>query len=250
MRTVVAGVVELASEIPEGTTVYIRYNQAVAVSFPEDPTFIQGVEFELRIPKAFQGAESSIAWSIFSRVSPPPSTEQLDYIGDLVATQALPARVAMDLVIPIAEKNSLRSGPFASLIPTVAGVDRFPLVFKLSPIGKGIMPSMESAEFRLTVRPVLRDEGGIQVKVSFPEGFDRGAASVFIDDRKAEDPLSIVLAKKGARVVRVSAEGFREEVVTIAVEAGAYAGLQDRRLLDDAEGDGAPRKDLSSRPVG
>jgi len=211
--------------MPEGTSVSIRYNQAVGVSFPADPIFIQGVEFELRIPKAFQGAESSIAWSIFSRVTPVPSADLLDYDGDLVATQPLPARVAMSLVIPITEKHSIRSGPFASVIPLVAGVDRFPLVFKLAPIGKGIMPTMESVEFKLTIRPILRDEGGIQVKVAFPEGLDHGTASVFVDDRKAEDPHAVVLAKKGARVVRVSAEGYREEVVTIAVEAGRVVAV-------------------------
>lgn len=225
MRTVVSEVVALDSRAPEGTSVSIRYNQAVGVSFPADPTFIQGVEFELRIPKAFQGAESSIAWSIFSKVTPAPSIDLLDYDGDLVATQPLPARVAMNLVIPISEKHNIRSGPFASLIPLVAGADRFPLVFKLSPIGKGIKPTMESAEFKLTVRPVLLDEGGIQVKVTFPEGFDHGSASVFVDDRKAEDPHAVVLTKKGARVVRVSADGFREEVVTIAVEAGRVVAV-------------------------
>jgi len=225
LRTNVSSVVSLASEASEGVTVSLRYNEAVAILYPADPTFIQGIEFELRIPKAFQGAESAIAWSIFSKVSPQPSPERLDYTAELVATQPLPARVSMNLVIPTIDRHGIKSGPFASLIPAVASIDRFPLIFKLTPIGKGLLPSMEGAEFRLTIRPVLRDEGGIKVAVTYPEGADHPAASVFVDDKRAEDPHSLILAKKGPRVIRVSAEGYREEIITVAIEPGRVVPL-------------------------
>lgn len=225
LRTNFASAVTLSSENPEGVTVSLRYNEAVAVNFPSDPTFIQGIEFELRIPKAFQGAESSIAWSIFTKLAPQPSADRFDYNADLVATQPLPARVSLNLIMPIIEKHGIKNNPFASLVPSIAGMDRFPLAFKLTPIGKGLLPSMESAEFKLTIRPVLRDEGGLTVTVSVPEGSDRPATSVFIDDKRVEDPHAIILARKGARVVRVSAEGYREEIITVAVEAGRVIPL-------------------------
>ncbi len=225
LRTDFASVATLSSENPEGVTVVLRYNEAVAVSFPADPTFIQGVEFELRIPKTFQGAESSIAWSIFTRLQPQPSPGRFDYVADLVATQPLPARVSLNLIVPIIDRHGIKNNPFASLVPSVAGIDRFPLVFKLTPIGKGILPSMETAEFRLTVRPVLRDEGGLRVSVSVPDGADRPLVSIFVDDKRAEDAQAMILAKKGPRVVRVSAEGYREEIITVAVEAGRVIPL-------------------------
>ncbi|MBU0926842.1 MAG: PEGA domain-containing protein [Spirochaetes bacterium] len=225
LRANVAAIVALSADTGEGSTVSLRYNDAVGILYPADPTFIQGVEFELRIPKAFQGAESSIAWSVFSRVSPSPATDRFDYSVDLVATQPLPARVSMNLVLPIIDRHGIKSGPFASLIPLVAGVDRFPLFFKLSPIGKGLNPSMEAAEFKLTVRPVLRDEGGITVSVTYPEGQEKPGASVFIDDRRVEDPHALIMVKKGARVVRVSAEGYREEIITVPIVAGKTVPL-------------------------
>jgi len=225
LRTDFASVATLSSENPEGVTVVLRYNEAVAVSFPADPTFIQGVEFELRIPKTFQGAESSIAWSIFTKLQPQPSPGRFDYVADLVATQPLPARVSLNLIVPIIDRHGIKNNPFASLVPSVAGIDRFPLVFKLTPIGKGILPSMETAEFRLTIRPVLRDEGGLRVSVSVPDGADRPLLSIFVDDKRAEDAQAMILAKKGPRVVRVSAEGYREEIITVAVEAGRVIPL-------------------------
>ncbi len=225
VRTVVSSVVSLSSEAPGGAVVSLRYNEAVAVLFPADPTFIQGVEFELRIPKAFQGAESSIAWSLFSGIAPTPTAGRFDYEARLISTQPLPQRVSMSLILPIIASHGIKGGPFASLIPAVARSDDFPLLFKLSPIGKGLLPAMESAEFKLTVRPVLRDEGGIRVSVSTGDGAEAQGVSVFIDDRLAENPGKLILAKKGPRVVRVSAEGYREEIVTVPVEAGAVSPL-------------------------
>lgn len=220
LRTNVVAVVSLSSEQNEGQAISLRYNEAVAILYPADATFIQGVEFELRIPKVFQGSESTISWSVYSRVAPAPSLDRFDYSAELVSTQALPARVSLNLILPIIDRHGIKSSPFASLIPMVAGVDRFPLMFKLSPIGKGFSPSMESAEFKLTVRPVLRDEGGIKVAVLYPEGADRVPASIYIDDKRTDSTDALILAKKGSHVLRVSAQGYREEVLTIAVAAG------------------------------
>lgn len=225
VRTVVSSVVSLSSEDQGGAVVSLRYNEAIAVLFPKDPTFIQGVEFELRIPKAFQGAESSIAWSLLSGISPGPTSDRFDYEARLIATQPLPSRVSMSLILPIIPGHGIKGGPFASLIPAVAAADDFPLMFKLSPIGKGLLPAMETAEFKLTVRPVLRDEGGIRVSVTTGDGAEAPSVSVFIDDRLADDPGRLILARKGPRVVRVSAEGYREEIVTVPVEAGVVSPL-------------------------
>jgi len=218
-RTNVVGSVVLNPAEPEGATVSLRYNEAVSVSYPADAPFIQGIEFELRIPKAMQGAESSVAWTIFSRVTPMPSPDRLDYAADLVATQPLPSRVSLDLIVPTVERHGIKNGPFATLIPVIVAPDRFPLVYKLAPIGKGTTTAMETAEFKLTIRPVLAEEGGIRVSVTASDIADR-PFSIFVDDRRVEDPRSLILAKRGAHVVRVSAEGYREEVTTVAVESG------------------------------
>jgi hypothetical protein len=203
----------------------LRYNQAVAVNYPSEPLFIQGLEFELRIPKAIQGAESSIAWSIYSRISPAPTLDRVDYNANLIATQPLPSRVSLNLILPVIDRHGIKGGPFASLIPSVAGADKFPLMFKLIPIGKGLAPAMETADFKLTVRPVLRDEGAISIKVTFPDGAERSEIAVFIDDKRVDDSHAMVMAKKGARVVRVSAEGYKEEILTVAVEAGRMVSV-------------------------
>jgi len=93
-------------------------------------------------------------------------------------------------------------------------------MFKLTPIGKGYAPALETAEFRLTVRPIIGDEGGIRISASFAEGGPRSPLSVFVDDKPVDDPSGVILARKGLRLIRVSAVGYREEVLSLDVAAG------------------------------
>jgi hypothetical protein len=232
IRTVVAGTVLVNPSRPEGETIGLRYNEAVGVRLPADVLFIQGIEFELRLPKALQGSESTVAWTVYSAVHPEPSTDRLDFNATRIISQPLPPRVSMVIQIPVIDRHELRSGPFVTVIPRLLKVSDFPLMFKLAPIGKGFGPSLESAEFRLTVRPVLTDEGGIALSCSFPEGSDPVPYAVYIDDRRVEDSSRIIVTRKGARVLRVSADGYREEVVSLSIEAGAISKVSVRLVPD------------------
>jgi hypothetical protein len=138
----------------------------------------------------------------------------------------------MVIQIPVLDRHELRSGPFVTVIPKLLKASEFPLMFKLAPIGKGFGPSLESVEFRLTVRPVLTDEGGIALSCSFPEGAEPVPYSVYIDDKRVDDVARIMLTRKGARVLRVSAEGYREEVVSLSIEAGTISKVAVKLVPD------------------
>ena len=232
LRTGVAGTVLISPSRPEGETIGLRYNEAVGVFIPADTLFVQGIEFELRLPKVLQGSESTIAWTVYSSVKPEPAHDRLDYEVSRIISQPLPPRVALIFQIPVMERHELRSGPFVTVIPKLLKPSDFPLMFKLAPIGKGFGPSLESVEFRLTVRPVLTDEGGISLDCSFPEGAEPVPYSVYIDDKRVEDVAKIITARKGARVLRVSAEGYREEVVSLSIEAGAISKVSVKLVPD------------------
>ena len=243
IRTGVAGTVLISPSRPEGETIGLRYNEAVGILFPADALFVQGIEFELRLPRALQGSESTVAWTVYSSVQPEPATNRLDFNASRVISQPLPPRVSMIIQIPVIERHELRSGPFVTVIPKLLKSSEFPLMFKLAPIGKGFGPALESVEFRLTVRPVLTDEGGISLTCSFPEGGAPVPYSVFIDDKRVDDVSRTMVARKGARVLRVSAEGYREEVVSLSIEAGAISKVSVQLVPD------APRLKLEA-PTG
>jgi hypothetical protein len=217
LRTVVADTITLDPAQPEGETVILRYNEAVGVLVPEEALFMEGVELELRIPRELQGSEAAIAWSLYTGVMPVPGPGY-DYSGELLSNQILPSRVSMTLRIPMVSTHSMRSSPFYTLLPAIVGPKRYPLIFKLSPAGKGLSPAMEAAEFKLVIRPVLSDEGGI--RLVFENAQDALDYHVYVDDKRLDARASIIVAKKGLRTLRVGAPGYKEEVLSIAVEAG------------------------------
>ncbi len=231
LRTAVPFTVTLESSRPEGESVNLHYNEAVGIVLGANAAFIQGVELELRIPKAFQGAESSIIWTIYTGIKPATQADRFDYSGEQLFTQPLPARVSLIIQLPVSERHGLRSGPYATLIPALCTPDKFPLMFKLSSINKGIPPSMETALFKVTVRPILTDEGGIRIQ--YPDaGIDRKSVQVFIDDRRIDDWAGIIYLKKGLHVVRIAAEGYREEVISAVIESGKVLSLTAKPLSD------------------
>jgi hypothetical protein len=232
IRTSVAGTVLIDPSRAEGETIGLRFNEAVGVVLPAETLFVQGIEFELRLPKALQGFESTVAWTVYSSVQPEPSVDRLDFNATRIISQPLPPRVSMVIQIPVVERHELRSGPFVTVIPKLLKASDFPLMFKLAPIGKGFGSGLESVEFRLAIRPVLTDEGGISLSCSFPEGAEPVPYLVFIDDRRVEDISKTIVTRKGARVVRVSAEGYREEVVSLSIEAGAISTISVKLVPD------------------
>ncbi len=231
VRTVVAGMAEVNALEPEGTTISLRFNEAVGIILPAVPLFIEGIELELRIPRAMQGAESSIAWAIYTSVTPKPG-QGYDYTGTLLASQVLPSRVNMILRIPLLAGHSIRSSSFYTVIPTIVDSARYPVMFKLMQVGKGLTPSMEAAEFKLIVRPILGEQGGIRLAAT-SETDKSPEVSVFVDDKLTDVNDGLVILKKGLRNLRISATGYKDEVLAVTVEAGKISDVK-LTLVPDA----------------
>ncbi|MBN1519427.1 MAG: hypothetical protein JW923_04970 [Spirochaetales bacterium] len=218
VRTVVAAIVVVDPANPDGQEVTLGYNEAVAVTVPEGVMFLDGVEFELRLPKAVQGSESALAWSVYAGVRPDPDLSLYDYEGEQLAVQNLPARVSLALRLPFVANNSLRPSPFYVLLPTVVGAERYPVLFKLLAIGKGISRAVESARFTLVVKPVLSGDGAIVIDLA--SGLDGVDIKAFLDDKPVDDPRARVVIRKGLHTLRIQAAGYQEEVVSVTVEPG------------------------------
>lgn len=226
LRVPVAAVVELSGLGEDGAWVECVLGDSVAVSFEKPNPFIQGVEFELRIPPAAMPASSSILWSVWRSLAPAPSKDLFDYRAIHVATQPLPARVSLVVQVPSIPRHSLRSGPYALVIPELVTADRYPLLFHLEAAGKGVSAELEKAVFRLRVRPLYTDEGGIALALRNAEGATPSATpEVFVDGKRVELRDGLIVLKKGVRSVQVSVPGFRDEHRTVTVEPGRIVSL-------------------------
>jgi len=229
LRTIIAGFAPLSSESPEGVKLSIGYNDAVAVTIPKDSPFIQGFEIEIKSPQAALALPGALAWEIWRRVDPDPEKTRYGYSGDRILTQPLPARVGFIVQIPVRRDHSLKSGPYATLVPAIVEPKDFPFLFKLLPVTKGIPPELEDAQFLVRVRPLLTDEGGLKLLLRYPEGAERAPLVLSVDDKRIEgralegkDPI---LLKTGSHFLHIVSESYRDENRSIVIEQGRFLEL-------------------------
>ena len=65
----------------EKKSVEAGVNDAVVIKLPEDKTFIEGIEISVKVPKIVAEWRDSVAWSLYSGISPVPEEKLIDYSG-------------------------------------------------------------------------------------------------------------------------------------------------------------------------
>jgi hypothetical protein len=225
LRTLVAGIVLLQAENADGARLTMGYSDAVAVLLAKESPFIQGFEIELKLPPSLTAVPGAFAYELWRRIDPAPDKGRFGYKGERIITQPLPARAGLVLQIPVRKDHAMKSGPYATLIPTVVEPKDFPFLFKLLPLAKGASPEVEAAQLQVRVRPVLSDEGGLRLLLKYPEGIpEREAVAVTVDDKRV-DPLAVLVLKAGSHRLHISSEAYRDESRSLAIEQGKVLEL-------------------------
>ncbi len=227
VRTVVSAVVQVSADRPEGETAALGYADAVAIALPAPSPFIQGIEIDLRIPKPLQSAQGAFAWSLYKTVSPVPTVDRYSYDGERMLIQALPPRAGIVFQIPVSPRHSLRTGPYATVLPLLLSAGDFPVLFKLSALTKGLTPEQEQSRYQVKVRPLFTDEGALRLSILPPDASETAfSPNVYVDEKKLESWQDLVFLKKGMHTVQVTGESMRDETRTIAVESGKVFALE------------------------
>lgn len=225
LRTIVAGSLPIAAENAEGGRLSMGYADAVALTYPKESPFIQGFEIEVKSPAAAMSLPSgALAWELWQRVEPEPDRNRWTYTGERLLTQPLPARAGFVIQVPTRADHGLKTGPYATVYPLVVEAREFPVLFKLTANVKGISPELEAAQFQVSVKPLLTDEGGVRIVLRWPEGAERQAVNLGIDDRKVDqryiDGKDFLVVKPGTHFLRLSSELYRDESRSFTVERG------------------------------
>lgn len=227
VRAVVVAVLQVSADRPEGETASLGYADALAVSLASPSVFVQGIEIEIRIPKPLQSNQGVFIWTLYKLLDPVPSRDRVAYDGEQVLSQTLPARAGVVLQIPVSTRHSLRTSPYAVVLPVLLEAGDFPMLFKLSSLTKGLSTEQETAKYQVKVRPVFTDEGALRLDLVHPEDLSIPVSpNVYIDEKKLESWRDLVFLKKGAHTLQVSGEGIRDETRTFAVESGKISALE------------------------
>ncbi|HET7839690.1 MAG TPA: hypothetical protein VFL04_08015, partial [Rectinemataceae bacterium] len=186
----------------------------------KDSPFIQGMEIELKVPAAVMAVPGGFAYELWRRVDPAPEKSRFGYRGERIITQMLPARAGLVIQVPIRKDHSLKSGPYATLVPVVVEAKDFPFLFKLLAVSKGFSSEVENAQFQVRVRPILTDEGALSIRLRYPEGqAEKSPVAITVDDRKVEASGPLLL-KAGVHRLHIASDNYREENRSFTIEQG------------------------------
>ncbi len=223
------------------TSAQLGYNDAIGIAFPKEATFLKGVEIEIKIPQDIVAYRNSMAYGVYRQVRPAPQAQSIDYQADRIDLQPLPSRLSFVLQIPLRADHGLKSGPYATVVPFVHDPRNGPLLFRLLPVMKGLPENIESLAFGVKIKPILANEGGFRLSVTYPDGHAK-PLTVRVDERLIEDPAAMLVLAPGNHHLSIVSQDFRNEVRMFTVEIAkitelsvALQGTAPRLLLEAPE---------------
>ncbi len=216
--------VALDSQKAEAQVVALGYNDAIAIVVPASPIFLKGVEIEVKIPQGILSYRNSMAYSLYHRIRPAPSTATIDYQGEELTFQPLPSRLSFVLQVPFMNAHGLKSGPYATVLTTVYDAKKGPLLFRLLPIMKGLPEDIETMQFPVRIKPILTEEGAFRLSLAWP-GNQVKPVSVRIDESLVENAEELVFLAPGTHHLSVVSDEFRNEVRVFTIESARITEL-------------------------
>ncbi len=216
--------VALDSQKAEAQVVSLGYNDAIAIVFPASPVFLKGVEIEVKIPQGILSYRNSMAYGLYQRIKPAPSTAIIDYQGDELTFQPLPSRLSFVLQVPFMNGHGLKSGPYATVLTEVYDAKKGPLLFRLLPVMKGLPEDIETMQFPVRIKPILTEEGAFRLSLDWP-GNQAKPVSVRIDETLVEKPEELIFLSPRTHHLSVVSDEFRNEVRVFTVESARITEL-------------------------
>ena len=151
------------------TSVKMGINDALAVTLPEDRTFIEGLELKMEIPENIAYWVDSVACSVYSDVKPNPSSKQIDYSGTRAFVHTLPGKLSWVLQIPITKDNSLKTNKYITKVDTIIEPKNDTILVRLQPVMKGIPEETLKSIIPITIKPLLIDKGQLNIELIPPQ---------------------------------------------------------------------------------
>ena len=201
----------------EGTA-RLGINEALAITLPEDQTFIEGLELKFDIPEAVASWMDSVACSVYANISPTPKSTQIDYNGTRAYVKTLPGKLSWVLQIPLKKDNSIKSNNYTTKVDSVITPSKNVIFVRLQPVMKGVPEETLNSIIPITVKPILMNKGQLVFKLVAPEK-KLEPCTVFIDDKMTSlSENSKVLLDAGVHDISIISEAYRNEVRTVRID--------------------------------
>ena len=206
-------------------TAQLGFNDALAITLPDETQFLKGIELEFKLPSDMLVYKHCIGFSFYTNVSPVPDENTFDFTGKRIYINTLPARLSMVLQIPFSENHSIEETPYATLMPYSIVEGSSTVFLRLQPITKLLPENVEDLVFEVSVKPLFSDEGVFELSLVYPDKEHKGIA-VFIDEKPVTNYEKPIKLAAGMHYLAVTSEHYRTEVRTFAIDQAKTTKLE------------------------
>jgi hypothetical protein len=252
LRILVAGSLEISRDSGPGASIPLAYNSSVVITMGKEARFFRGVELELSAPQRWIPYQGSLGVTAYNGLDRVPEKGVADIKGSGFLNEPLPGKLQTVYQIPLRAGHNLRSSPYATVLPPIPP-ESFPIVFRVMPIVKGLTEELETMQFRLSIKPILGDEGALRISFRYPEQLAGKPFTALIDDKVVEDPEEELLLKEGEHHLVILSDDYRNESRRFLIERAKTLDLsielQDPTPLIIFEAPENARIFLDNKPV-
>lgn len=209
------------------TSTSIGINESLAITLPEDKTFIEGIEVKMVIPEAVAVWRDSVACSLYNNIRPNPSPNQIDYSGTRLFVKTVPPKLSWILQIPLRENSSLKSDQYTTLIDSIPDISKNVIFLRFQPAMKGIPEETMNSSLQITVKPLLINKGRLRLSLTNDDNSMK-PCTLFIDDETIDlsSNKKDILLPAGIHNISVISEFYRSEMRTVRIDLAKNTDLQ------------------------
>lgn len=226
-RTGKLHLLSVKQEVDFEAQVHLGTNESLAMKLPEDKTFIEGIEIKLDIPEAIAYWQDCVACSVYNKISPVPSENQIDYSGSRQFVSTLPGRLSWVLQVPLRKENSLKQNQYTTLMDSVVEFADGTIFLRLQPVMKGVPEEAMESKIKLTVKPILSDQGELKLSLTTADSKKPENTTIYVDDKIVTlSKAGKVFLDKGVHNLSVTSPSYRNEVRTLRIDRAKTTELQ------------------------
>lgn len=214
----------LNSEVFEPITLQMGYNDAVSFTLKSDTLFLEGIELEIKQSAASLKYPNTIAYTIYTEISPEPAKNEIDYTAQKISTALLPNRFSHSIRIPLKEPYNFTRNGNSEIIPYSSSLCLSPFMLRLNPVMKGLPDDIEGARFTVIARPLLIAEGGLKINLQYPDK-EQKPVSVQLNGDYLAKYTELQLRQPGQYSLQINSDAYRTETRTCVVERGKTTQL-------------------------
>jgi hypothetical protein len=228
LRGPIAGTI---SEEENNSRAVFGMEEIVVIDIEGDPRLLDGIEIELETPAAVSSASGALSIVVLAPARITRQAAISDVVGEELLRQPLQRGGRTFYQIALREGAELEGSAAVLQAERPVPASQFPIAVSVVSRMKGTAPEIYQSEFSLSVDPIVRDAGILQLQFRQADGrrlepsLQNPGFRLEIDNRPVQLQDEYFLSP-GLRRVRLISDRYENQSFTIGVERGRSTQLE------------------------